>query len=409
MTQLGGAVLGRSRELSRSSATSAGDVAAENVDKTPIAFIDLKSQYARIGAKVSAAIHDVVISGRYVMGPVIEELEQRLADYGGVAHAIGVSSGTEALFIPLLARGIGKGDAVFMPAFTFTATAEVAVLAGATPVFVDCERDSFNISVADLEAKIAEVASEGQLRPAAVVAVDLFGQPADYKAINALAARHDMLVIADAAQSFGAEAGNRRVGSLAQVSATSFYPSKPLGCYGDGGAIFTDDQGLDEIMRSVRNHGEGADRYDIVRIGVNGRLDAIQAAVLLVKLDIFEDELARREVVAKAYDERLGGHDVIETPWRVPGTRPAWAQYTLKVERRDELAAHLKDRGIPSMIYYPMPMHFQPAYEAYGDGPGSMPVSEGLSQEVLSLPFHPYLTEGEIDRIAAAVAGFYGV
>jgi len=406
MNQLGGAVLGRSHELARTAANPADKFAAGNADEAPIAFIDLKSQYARIGAKASAAIHDVVTSGRYVMGPVIEELEQRLAAHSGVAHAIGVSSGTEALFIPLLARGIGEGDAVFMPAFTFTATAEVAVLAGATPVFVDCERDSFNVSVADLEAKIAQIASEGRLRPAAVLAVDLFGQPADYISINALAARHDMLVIADAAQSFGAEAGNQRVGSLAQVSATSFYPSKPLGCYGDGGAIFTDDQGLNEIMRSVRNHGEGADRYDIVRIGVNGRLDAIQAAVLLVKLDIFDDELDRREVVAKAYDERLGG--LVETPWRVPNTKSAWAQYTLKVERRDELAAFLRDRGIPTMIYYPMPMHFQPAYAAYGEGPGSMPVSERLSLEVLSLPFHPYLTEGEIDRIAAAITAFYG-
>ncbi len=405
MNQLGGAVLGRSREPGRASAKGTRETVANTVDDAPIAFIDLKSQYARIGARASAAIQDVVTSGRYVMGPVIEELEQRLAAYGGVAHAIGVSSGTEALFIPLLARGIGEGDAVFMPAFTFTATAEVAVLAGATPVFVDCNRDSFNISTTDLEAKIAQVTAEGRLRPAAVVAVDLFGQPADYKTINTLAARHGMLVIADAAQSFGAEAGNRRVGGLAEVSATSFYPSKPLGCYGDGGAIFTDDQGLDEIMRSVRNHGEGADRYDIVRIGVNGRLDAIQAAVLLVKLDIFDDELARREVVAKAYDERLGGY--VETPWRVPDTRSAWAQYTLKVERRDELAAHLKDRGIPSMIYYPMPMHFQPAYKDYGDGPGSLPVSEKLSEEVLSLPFHPYLTEGEIDRITTAVGEFY--
>ncbi|VAW10068.1 DegT/DnrJ/EryC1/StrS aminotransferase [hydrothermal vent metagenome] len=406
MNQLGGAVLGRSRELARPAPGNASDKLAEKADGAPIAFIDLKLQYARIATQVSTAIQDVVTSGRYVMGPVIEELERRLAVYAGVGHAIGVSSGTEALFIPLLAKKIGAGDAVFMPAFTFTATAEVAVLAGATPVFVDCDRDSFNMSATDLEAKIASVLAQGRLRPAAVVAVDLFGQPADYKIINALAAAHDMLVIADAAQSFGAEAGNRRVGSLAQVTATSFYPSKPLGCYGDGGAIFTDDQGLDDIMRSVRSHGEGASRYDIVRIGVNGRLDAMQAAVLLVKLDIFDDELACREVVARAYDERLDGH--VETPWRVPGMRSAWAQYTLKVERRDELAAHLKARGIPSMIYYPMPMHFQPAYADYGDGPGSMPVSESLSKEVLSLPFHPYLTEGEIDRVTGAIADFYG-
>ena len=406
MNQLSDAVLGRAHEPARPSSANGEVTTAEKADNAPIDFIDLKSQYSRIGSKVSAAIQNVVESGRYIMGPVIEELEQRLSDHADVGHSIGVSSGTEALFIPLLAKGIGAGDAVFMPAFTFTATAEVVVLAGATPVFVDVDRNSFNVSVADLKAKIDQVVAEGRLRPAAIVAVDLFGQPADYTAINALAASHDMLVIADAAQSFGAEAGNRRVGGLAQVTATSFYPSKPLGCYGDGGAIFTDDDELNETMRSVRNHGEGTNRYDIVRIGVNGRLDAMQAAVLLVKLDIFDDELERRETVARAYDERLG--DCVEIPWRVPDTKSAWAQYTLKVEGRDELAAHLKSRGVPSMVYYPMPMHFQPAYAAYGAGVGSLPVSEALSGEVLSLPFHPYLSEGEIDRVSAAIAEFYG-
>lgn len=398
MNQLGGAVLGRARELNRP--------AAGNADEAPIDFIDLKSQYARIGTEVSSAIQDVVESGRYVMGPVVEAFEQRAAAFAGVGHALGVSSGTEALHIPLLARGVGPGDAVFMPAFTFTATAEVVAITGASPVFVDVDRDSFNISTADLEAKISEVETEGRLRPAAILAVDLFGQPADYKTINALAAKHNMLVIADAAQSFGAEAGNRRVGSLAQVTATSFYPSKPLGCYGDGGAIFTDDAGLDQIMRSVRNHGEGTNKYDNVRLGVNGRLDAIQAAVLLVKMDIFEDELAARQTIATAYDERLSG--MVEIPWRIPNTRSAWAQYTLKTARRDELAVHLKARGVPTMIYYPMPMHFQPAYSDYGRGPGSMPVSEALSGEVLSLPFHPYLTIAQIDRVVAAVAEFCG-
>lgn len=398
MNQLGSVDTAHASELARP--------AAQSPDDAPIAFIDLNSQYERIGTEVSAAIQDVVQSGRYIMGPVVEGLEKSLAEFSGASHAIGVSSGTEALFIPLLAKGIGPGDAVFMPSFTFTATAEVVVLAGATPVFVDVDRDSFNLSVADLEAKIDEVLATTKLKPAAIVAVDLFGQAADYKGINGLAAKHDMLVIADAAQSFGGEAGNRRVGSLTHVTATSFYPSKPLGCYGDGGAIFTDDAGFDGIMRSVRSHGEGAKRYDNVRIGVNGRLDAMQAAVLQVKLTVFDDELERREEAAKAYDERLAG--VVETPWRIPWVKSAWAQYTLKVERRDELAAHLKAMGIPTMVYYPLPMHFQPAYDAYGKGPGSLKVSESLSQEVLSLPFHPYLKSSEIDRVANAVKSFYG-
>lgn len=398
MTQLGGAVQDRTRELSHPAVQTAAEA--------PIAFIDLKSQYDRIGAEVSARLVEVAESGRYIMGPVVEELEAALAAYSGAGEGLGVSSGTDALFIPLLAAGIGPGDAVFMPAFTFTATAEVVVQAGATPVFVDAGPDSFNICVADLEARIEATVAEGRLRPAAIIAVDLFGQPADYAAINALAERHGTLVIADAAQSYGASLDNRRVGSLARVTATSFYPSKPLGCYGDGGAVFTDDPEFAATMRSVRNHGEGDEKYSIVRIGVNGRLDAMQAAVLLVKLKIFDDEIARRQAVAGAYDERLSG--MVTTPWRVPNTTSAWAQYTLKVEARDALAAHLKASGIPTMVYYPMPMHFQPAYERFGRGAGSLPVSEALSGEVLSLPFHPYLTEAEIERITGAVAAFYG-
>lgn len=401
MTQLGGAVEDRDHELARPSPAP-----APTPSDQPIAFIDLKSQYARIGAEVAQRLVDVAESGRYIMGPVVEELEQRLGAYADVGSVLGVSSGTDALFIPLLAAGVGPGDAVFMPSFTFTATAEVAVQAGATPVFVDVDDDSFNISISDLKAKVAETLAEGRLKPAAILAVDLFGQPADYHAINALAATHDMLVIADAAQSFGARAGNARVGGLAEVTATSFYPSKPLGCYGDGGAIFTHNEDLADIMRSVRSHGEGAEKYDIVRIGVNGRLDAMQAAVLLVKMDIFDDELAKREIVAREYDKRLA--DLVKIPVRVRDATSAWAQYTLKVEDRDGLASFLKARGIPTMVYYPMPMHFQPAYDRYGKGAGSLPVSERLSTEVLSLPFHPYLTEAEIDRVTGAIAAFYG-
>ncbi|MHA1523905.1 MAG: DegT/DnrJ/EryC1/StrS family aminotransferase [Alphaproteobacteria bacterium] len=368
-------------------------------------FIDLNAQFARIGDQVSARIQSVVESGRYIMGPVVAELEEKLAQRTSAAHVIGVSSGTDALFIPILAHGIGRGDAVFMPAFTFTATAEVVVLAGATPVFVDVDPDSFNISIADLEAKIASVKQAGNLRPAAILAVDLFGQPADYPKLNQVAQAGDMLVIADAAQSFGARADNRQVGALGSVTATSFYPSKPLGCYGDGGAIFTDDAELAMRIRSVRSHGEGGARYDNVRIGVNGRLDAIQAAVLLTKLEIFDDELEARQRVAGLYDEALAG--VVQTPHRIAGVMSAWAQYTLKVEDRDGLKQALSDVGVPTMVYYPKPVHFQPAYSAYGDGPGSLPVSEGLSGQVISLPFHPYISDADIDRVATAVRRFY--
>ena len=371
----------------------------------PIAFIDLKRQYERIGAEVSARIQDVVESGRYVMGPVVQELEERLADYCGVRHAISVSSGTDALFIALLARGIGPGDAVLMPGFTFTATAEVVVLAGATPVFVDVEPDTFNLCPLDFEAKIERVLAEGRLTPKAAIVVDLFGQPPDYTRLNAIARKHDLYVIGDAAQSFGARLENRRVGGLADVTATSFYPSKPLGCYGDGGALFTDDDDLAQVLRSVRSHGEGGARYDNVRIGVNGRLDAIQAAVLLTKLDlVLDDELETRAQVALAYDNALGG--AVATPHRIPGVRSAWAQYTIKAADRDGLKAALADQSIPTMVYYPKPIHFQPAYEAYGDGPGSLPVSERLCEEVISLPFHPYIEQHHIERVSGAVRDY---
>jgi len=372
----------------------------------PISFIDLKTQYARIGAEVEARIHEVLESGRYVMGPVVAELEERLAHLAGVAHAVSVSSGTDALFIPLLAKGIGPGDAVFMPGFTFAATAEVVVLTGATPVFVDVDPATFNISPAALAAKAAEVARAGALRPAAVIAVDLFGQPADYAALAPIAAGHGMLLIGDAAQSFGARAGNRPVGALADVTATSFYPSKPLGCFGDGGAIFTDDGELAEILKSVRSHGQGVGQYENVRVGVNGRLDAIQAAVLLAKLEIFEDELEARQQLAATYDRALAGH--VATPYLAPEARSSWAQYTIKAADREDLKRALAEASIPSMVYYPRPMHFQPAYEAYGEGPGSLPVCEALCAEVISLPFHPYLEVPEIARVAEVVCAHAG-
>jgi dTDP-4-amino-4,6-dideoxygalactose transaminase len=394
MAHLVGAAVGGRRQPSR--------IPTDGVK--PISFIDLKAQYARIGSAVEQRVREVMESGRYVMGPVVAELEERLADLAGVNHAIAVSSGTDALLIPLLAKGIGPGDAVFIPSFTFAATAEVVVLAGAVPVFVDADPATFNIAPDSLKAKIADVEREGRLRPRAVIAVDLFGQPADYGALGPIAQAHDLFLIGDAAQAFGATVHNHPVGSLADVTATSFYPSKPLGCFGDGGAVFTDDDDLAEILASVRNHGQGVGPYDNVRLGVNGRLDAIQAAVLLVKLEIFGDELDARESLAAMYGRALSGSVAI--PFIAPGVRSSWAQYTVKSDTREALKVALAEASIPSMVYYPRPMHLQPAYADYGDGSGSLPVSEALCEEVISLPFHPYLEGHEIARVAEAVHAY---
>ena len=366
-----------------------------------IPFVDLAAQQSRIRADLDQRIARVLDHGRYVLGPEVAELEGKLAGRAGCRHAVAVSSGTDALLAVLMARNIGPGDAVFMPSFTFTATAEVVLQAGARPVFVDVDAATFNLDPACLRQAIAETADQGELRPAAVIAVDLFGQPADYPSINSLARENGMFVLADAAQSFGANHENRAVGALAEVTATSFYPAKPLGCYGDGGAIFTDDDELAAACVSIRAHGEGENRYDIVRLGMNGRLDTMQAAVLLSKLEIFDDEIALRRSVARRYTERLAG--LVETPMQQPGNDSIWAQYTIKLPRRDAVAAALQARGIPTQIYYPVPMHLQPAYGEYGDGQNSLPVSERLSQQVLALPMHPYLNTADIETICNAL------
>jgi dTDP-4-amino-4,6-dideoxygalactose transaminase len=374
---------------------------------TSLPFVDLQAQYRRIQASVDARLRKVLDHGKFILGPEVAELETALAKFAGARHCVTVSSGTEALRIPLMAEEIGPGDAVFMPAFTFTATAEVPVAQGATPVFVDVREDSFNIDIASLTQAIESVKREGKLKPRAVIPVDLFGLPADYDRLNEICRRENMLLLADAAQSFGATSGNRRVGALAPVTATSFFPAKPLGCYGDGGALLTDDAGKAEIYKSIRAHGAGGDRYDIVRIGTNGRLDTMQAAVLLAKLEIFEDEIMARERVAKAYDTRLDKR--IVRPPRRDGTLSAWAQYCILLDNRDGVAKKLSADGIPTAIYYPRPMHQQTAYARYGKGPGSLPVSEKLSGRILALPMHPYLDEPTIERIVgrvnAAVSG----
>ncbi len=366
-------------------------------------FVDLGAQYARYKDDIDAGIAGVLAHGRFIMGPEIAKLEAELASFTGARHVISCSSGTDALVMIMMAEGIGPGDAVFVPSFTFTATAEVPLLLGATPVFVDVDGDDFNMDLTDLERRIEAVKAEGRLKPKGILATDLFGLPADYDAIHALAESHGLTVWADAAQSMGGADGAKKVGTLAKATATSFFPAKPLGCYGDGGAVFTDDADMADVMRSIRAHGKGTEKYDIQRVGLNARMDTIQAAVLLAKLPHFAGEIDAREAVATAYDRRLGNQ--VKTPGRRDGKQSAWAQYTLRLPagRRDAVAAALKEKGIPSAVYYPMPMHLQTAYRAFGGGEGSLPVSETLCGEVLSLPMHPFLTEEEIDRIADAV------
>jgi len=372
-------------------------------EQSPMAFVDLKAQYQAHKAQIDGAIQQVLDHGRFIMGPEVAELETALCQFAGAKYAIGCSSGTDALVLTMMAEDIGPGDAVFVPAFTFTATAEVPLLLGATPVFVDVDPDDFNIDCDDLERRIEAVVAAGELTPRAVLAVDLFGLPVDYDRLHAVAERHGLKIWGDAAQSFGGAMGERKVGTLCRATATSFFPAKPLGCYGDGGAVLTDDDALAERMQSIRAHGKGGAKYDIVRVGLNARLDTIQAAVLLAKLPNFPGELERRETVARRYDELLS--DVVKIPSRYQGRVSAWAQYTVKLpaDRRDEVAANLRERGIPTAIYYPMPMHMQTAYRAYGDGEGSVPVSERLSGEVLSLPMHPYMEDADVVRVAEAL------
>lgn len=366
----------------------------------PIVFCDLAAQQARIRDRVDRAIARVLSHGHYVMGPEVEELECRLAAFAGVRHAVTCASGTDALALALVALGLRAGEAVLVPSFTFAATAEVVPWLGAVPIFVDVLEGTFNMDPASLERGVA-VARRLGLRPAGVIAVDLFGQPADYAALAAVAAAHGLWLLADAAQSFGAVYRGRRVGQLGAVAATSFFPAKPLGCYGDGGAAFTDNDDLASAMRSLRVHGQGSGKYDNVRVGTNARLDTLQAAILLEKLAVFEDELAAREAIAVRYEAGLAG--AVAVP-RVPeGSSSAWAQYTVRAADRDGLAAALKVVGVPTAVYYPTPLHRQPAYRGYPTAGEGLPVAEHLAREVLSLPMHPYLTAEAQQRAVAAV------
>lgn len=376
-----------------------------------IPFIDLKAQYGRIAEQVEGAVLDVMRSGAYILGPVVEQLEYRLASFAGTRHCISCASGTDALVMALMAKGVGPGDAVFTVPFTFMASAEAIVTVGATPVFVDIEPAGFNMDPAALERAIADHAAGSGAdhpRPRAIIAVDLFGLPADYARINAIAAKHGLFVIEDAAQSFGASASNVRAGALAEIGCTSFFPAKPLGCYGDGGAIFCDDAALDAVLRSIRVHGQGSDKYENVRIGITGRLDAIQAAVLNVKLDIFEDEIAERQRVATLYNQLIAQSGLALTVPSVPdGVISAWAQYTLVAENdvaRSVIQKRLNARGVPTMIYYPKALHEQKAFDPLGYRRGDFPVSEAMANRVFSLPMHPYLDAAQIEQIVAAMA-----
>ncbi|NGO52290.1 DegT/DnrJ/EryC1/StrS family aminotransferase [Allomesorhizobium camelthorni] len=367
-------------------------------------FIDLGAQRERIRDRLKAAIDRVVDDGRYILGPEVTEFENQLAAYVGVKHVVACANGTDALLLPLYASGIGPGDAVFVPSFTFAATAEVVALAKAEPVFVDVDADTYNIDIASLEAAIAMVKKEGRLTPRAIIPVDLFGLGADYAAISEIAERENLLVIEDAAQAIGGSTGGRMCGSFGSVGATSFYPAKPLGCYGDGGAMFTNDDEMAAKLRSFAFHGKGETQYDNIHVGLNSRLDTLQAAILIEKLAILEDEMVARQAVAERYRGAL--HNLVKTAHVPEGSRSAWAQYAIETPYRDELKAHLQEQGIPSVIYYVKPLHQQVAYRKYPVAPGGLPVSESLPKRILCLPMHPYLTVKDQDRIVGAIRSF---
>ncbi len=372
---------------------------AVRVTDGPIGLFDLQRQRQRLEKEIEARIHAVLAHGQFVLGPEVDLLEKRLAAFTGAKHAIGVSSGRDALTIGLMAMGVGPGDAVFVPAFTFAATAGSVVSVGATPVFVDIEPDTYNMDAADLERAIIETTTTGQLRPKVVMPVDLYGLPADYPAIDKVASRYDVTVFSDAAQSFGGALANHRVGALAPISATSFYPTKPLGCYGDGGAILTEDDSLADAVRRIRSHGRQGTGDEALVLGVTGRLDTIQAAVLLVKLDVFEDELKRREEIAARYNADLNG--VAVTPVVPQGYRSANAIYTVRVKDRDAFRQRLDAAGIGSGLFYRLALHHHPAFAHLPVPP--LPAAEAACREVVSLPMHPDLTDAEVDRVIAAV------
>ena len=367
----------------------------------PIAFIDLQAQRKRLGEPLNQAIRAAVEGGQWILGPQVAPFEKDIAEWAGVKHAIACANGTDALLLVLRAWGVGPGDAVFVPAFTFAATGEVVALAGATPVFVDVLEDTFNMDPASLERAIALIKREGKLKPKVVMPVDLFGQPADYRRLAPIASREGLKLFCDTAQGFGGLLDGKRAGAIGDAAATSFFPAKPLGCYGDGGACFTNDDTLKDLLLSLRMHGQGSDRYEHVHIGYNSRLDTIQAAILIEKLKIFQDEIDLRNKVADRYNTALSASNRIITPRVIDGAISSWAQYTIRLEMRAKLQNSLKEMGVPTAVYYPIPLSKQKAYAHFPSTP--TPVSEKLSGVVVSLPMHPYLDEATQDRIIAAV------
>lgn len=372
-------------------------------------FVDLKAQYKKIEESVNKRIKTVLDHGNFIMGPEIKELEQKLASFTGAKYCVSCSSGTDALLLCLMAGDIGPGDAVFTSPFTFIATAEVISLLGATPVYVDIDPKTFNIDPRKLKQAIIDL-KQGKkptprfpqgLKPKAIIPVDLFGLPAEYDAINRIAKEFNCMVIEDAAQSFGAEYKGNKACNLTDVAATSFFPAKPLGCYGDGGAVFTNNKELADKIGSLRIHGKGTDKYDNIRIGINGRLDTIQAAILLSKMEIFAGEIQQRQLVAERYSKRLAG--VAAVPYIPEDSLSAWAQYSLIADNRQTLMDKLKAKNIPTMIYYPKPLHLQTAFSYLGYENGTMPHSEEASEKIFSLPMHPYLKEEEQELIVNAL------
>ncbi|MBN2038727.1 MAG: DegT/DnrJ/EryC1/StrS family aminotransferase [Spirochaetes bacterium] len=360
-------------------------------------FIDLAAQQKRIRSKIEENIKKVLDSGNYINGAEVKEIEEKLAGFVGTKYALGCSSGTDALLMPLMAYDIGPGDAVFTTPFTFIASAEVVNLLGATAVFVDCEEDTYNIDPVKLEVTIQKIKKENKLKPKGIIPVDLFGQCADYDRINEIAKKYSLFVLEDAAQSFGAEHKGRKACSLADVAATSFFPAKPFGCYGDGGMVFTDDKSIFEKLVSIRVHGQGTDKYNNIRIGINGRIDTIQAAVLLAKFEIFEEEIDLRQNVAKRYSDGL--KDKVKVPFVEEHNLSAWAQYSILHPEREKIMSALKDEGIPTAIYYIKPLHLQEAFSHLGYNAGEMPVSEKSAGQIFSLPMHPYLEAADQDQI----------
>lgn len=373
-----------------------------------IPFIDLAAQQARIRDKIDARIAAVLDHGKYILGPEVAELEAALAAFCGVKNVVACANGTDALQLALMALGVGEGDAVFCPSFTFAATAEVVPLVGATPVFVDIDPDSFNMDPASLKRAIAHAREQG-LKPSVVIPVDLFGLPADYDALEPIAEAEGLKMLCDSAQGFGARYGNRVTGSIGDVATTSFFPAKPLGCYGDGGAVFTNDDALAALLRSYRMHGQGTDKYDNVRIGLNSRLDSLQAAILLEKLAIYPEEIELRQEVANRYAAGLA--DVLDVPVVPEGQVSVWAQYTVRTREgqdRGAIMAALKDQGVPSVIYYPNPLHRQTAYAGFPADPAGLPATDEAAARVFSLPMHPYLdadTQGTIIEAVRKAVG----